>query len=424
MAVINDLGNGTDAGANFYKVIIDGAVYTEQVKMLSGENTYTLASGLTSETHDLKLIKITEGASGTSIFKGFTVEGGTQTLLDLPSKSNKRIEFIGDSWTCGFGNLSQYATGNESMTISNYIAKNEDNYYAWGPKSARALNAQYQVTASSGRGLYRNNTGSTNNTLPLNYDYILEDDHTVQYDHTFNPDIIVIHLGTNDLALEENGQQYKLDDGVFEKTYLDFISKLLTLHPCTQVIICFGNSKSDSWPTWTKQLSRLRTIADNIINIHNKGNVTKLELPYTAEKWTGNSAEDCGYGDAWHPSLCSHEEMSQKLVEKITSMNLNWGNQSNCPTLADTSLWMNTHLNATPINSKKKNLIAYPNPTTAELFISDTIAVDQWSISNIQGGILKIGVNRKINVSDLKPGVYLLSVRNDHNNKVIRIVKK
>lgn len=422
-ATINDSGDGTDSKANFYKVIIDGTVLTEQVKMLAGENDYVLATGLASGDHTLELIKITEGASGNSTFKGFTIEGGAQALLDLPATSDKKIEFIGDSWTCGFGNLSQFTTGNASMVNANYVAKNEDNYYAWGPITARALGADYQVTASSGRGLYRNNTGSKNNTIPLNYNYILEDDHSVEYNHDFKSDVIVIHIGTNDLAQEEGGTQFKLDDGVFEKTYIDFISHLLTVQPCSQIVICFGNSKSDSWPTWTKQLSRLRTIADNIINIHNKGNVTKLELPFTAEKWTGNKADDCGYGDAWHPSLCSHQEMSAELVAKINSMSINWGNQTNCPALADTSLWVNTHVNTTEVKTQSNTVTIYPNPVQSQLFFSDASKVDNWIIYNSIGQEIKKGNASIVNTNDLEKGIYTVIVISGNQNKSLKFVK-
>ena len=404
-AKIHDYGTGGASTTNYYKVIIDGAIYTEQLKMNSGEDTYVLASGLTAGDHVVELMKITEGASGKSSFRGFTVEGGNQSLLPYTAPNvGKKIEFIGDSWTCGFGNLSQYSTGGASMANGNYVAANEDNYYAWRPITARAIGAEYHVTATSGRGLYRNNTGSMNNTIPKNYDNILEDDASVAYAHDWHPDVISIHLGTNDLAQEEGGAAYKLDDAAFEKTYLDFVSKLLTLHPCAQVIICIGNSKTDSWPAWTKQLTRLRTIANNVINIHNKGNVHLLELPFTAEKWTGNKADDCGYGDAWHPSKCSHEEMSVKLVEKIYALNVNWGNQSGCPVLADTSLWQNTHVSTKEINGQ--NIRVYPNPTHGIVNIDGP--VDQYQIINGNGLILEQGQLNAVNLTGFAKGIYVV----------------
>lgn len=423
-AVIHDYSTGGVNHTNYYKVIVDDSIVIAQLKMINGENTYTLDSGLTDTTHTMELIKITEGAAGQSAFKGFNIEGAAPSLLAFDSIPGRKIEFIGDSWTAGYGNLSQFTTGNESMANSGFVAENEDNYFSWGPIAARHFDAAYHVTAISGRGMYRNNSGSESGTIPKNYDYIFEDNYSVTYDHsTFHPDVISIHLGTNDMALEENGSAFQMDDGVFEKTYLDFISKLLTLHPCSKVIICIGNSKSDSWPTWTKQLSRLRTIANNIIDIHNQGNVTLLELPYTAEKWTGNPADDCGYGDAWHPSLCSHEEMSERLIAKIETMNINWGNQSNCPALSDTSLWVNTHNTASARGIENSNKINIrPNPATDYLNIVSPVST--WMISDLSGRVLMTGNESTIDIKTLNAGLYHLSCRYNNSIDSVRFVKQ
>lgn len=398
-ATIYDYGTGSVQNTNYYKVFIDGAIVTEQLEMLNGENNYTLASGLSAGDHTVEIMKITEGASGKSSFRGFTIIGGNQELLDLPAKPNKRIEFIGDSWTCGFGNLSQFSSGNASMVNGNYVAENEDNYYAWGPITARALGAEYHVTAISGRGLYRNNTGSMNGTLPKNYDNIFEDDNSVAYDHSWHPDIISIHLGTNDLAQEEGGQQYKLDDEAFKQTYIQFIDKLITLHDCAHIIICFGNSKTDNWPSWTNQLTRLRNMANEIKALYPDGNVTTLELPYTAEKWTGNTDDDCGYGDAWHPSKCSHEEMSTELTAKINDMNIDW-DASNC----------NYTLTSNVI-VQKETIRVYPNPASSLLTIeNDIIRTVNWKVFDISGKQIMTGSGNRIDLEQLRSGSYVLQV--------------
>jgi len=413
-ATIHDYGTGAADKTNYYKVFIDNVITTEQLKMLPGENTYVLATGLSAGDHTVEIMKITEGASGKSSFKGFTVEGGAQNLLDLPDKPNKKIEFIGDSWTCGFGNLSQYSTGNASMAYGNYVAAHEDNYYAWGPITARALGAEYHITATSGRGLYRNNTGSTNNTLPKNYNNTLEDDASVAYDHqSWHPDVVSIHLGTNDMAQEEGGAQYKLNDSMFTLTYVNFLNVILTQHPCAKVIICFGNSKSDSWPTWTKQLTRLRNIANNVIAQFPNGNVTSLELPFTAEKWTGNPADDCGYGDAWHPSKCSHEEMSAKLLQKINAMNIDWGNYNQCGATTENEIYQNN-----------TSLNIYPNPTQNIININNLPVGAIYRISNIYGQTLIENNQSTCSIEHLSEGLYFITINNGKSSETATFIKQ
>ena len=418
-AIIHDYGQGGEGTTNYYKVIIDGYIVNEQLKMNNGENTYVLKSGLPLTDHTIKIIKITEGASGVSSFIGFKVQGGSQNTLELSARVNKKIEFIGDSWTCGYGNLSQFSSGNESMVYPTYVAKNEDNYYAWGPISARAIGAEFHITAISGRGLYRNNwdqdnTGNAFGTLPKNYDNILEDNSSVSYDHSFHPDIIPIHLGTNDMAAEGAiGESAKLDDDAFQDTYKKFIDKILGYHPCAKIIICYGNSKSDGYPSWTKQLSRLRTISNNLMALYPNGNVTDLELPYTAESWPAKP-DDCGYGDAWHPSKCSHQEMSAKLVEKINDMNVDWGNRENCPSVSLIN----------PITKEEKGTIyIYPNPARNNISLVGE-NVEEWKIINQLGEVVLKGTENKINIEAINKGLYYCLSKNEGITSSTKFIKK
>lgn len=425
-AIIHDYGTGGAGTTNYYKVFIDGAIVTEQLQMGNGEKSYPLASGLTLADHTVEIMKITEGASGVSSFIGFEVVGGSQTSLDLPEKTNKRIEFIGDSWTCGYGNLTRFASGNASMANSGYIAANEDNYYAWGPLTARSIGAEYHVTAISGRGLYRNNwdkdnSGNATGTLPKNYSNIMEDDASVLYDHSWHPDVVSIHLGTNDMAAEgEVGQSAELDDAAFQNTYRDFIEEILANHPCAKVIVCYGNSKSDGYPAWTKQLSRLRSIASNLKAMYPDGNVTDLELPYTAESWPAQP-DDCGYGDAWHPSLCSHEEMSVKLIEKINSMSVDWGTPTGCSYTynPDTAISALSHAE---LATNQNGISVYPNPAHDAIMI-DGSHISNWKIVNQLGQVVQSGSGKSANISRLKKGVYSLISFNTGNLVSSKFIK-
>jgi len=429
-AIIHDYGTGGSGTTNYYKVIIDGVIITEQLAMETGKKTYSLTTGLTAGEHTVEIIKITEGASGVSSFIGFEVMGGNQTSIALPARPDKRIEFIGDSWTCGYGNLSQFASGSVSMANSGYVAMNEDNYYAWGPITARAIGAEFHVNAISGRGLFRNNwqsdnSGTATGTLPKNYNNIMEDNDAVDYDHSFHPDVVSIHLGTNDMAAEgEIGQSAELDDASYQNTYRDFIVDILTQHPCAKVIMCYGNSKSDGYPTWTKQLTRLRNIANNIAVMYPDENVVGLELPYTAESWPA-AADDCGYGDAWHPSKCSHEEMSAALLTKINSMTVTWGTPSGCtytynPDTASTTLSTENIL----VNNVK-SISVYPNPAKNSIVVQglEKQGNKEWKIINQLGKVVLRGSESIINIANLNSGIYSLLNSNGPTLQSTRFVK-
>ena len=99
-AVIKDYSLGGATTTNYYNVLIDDVVVMK-LKVNSADTLYLLADNLTSADHTVTLIKRTEASVGKSSFKGFVIDG--TALLTLPALTYK-MEFIGDSWTCGYGN--------------------------------------------------------------------------------------------------------------------------------------------------------------------------------------------------------------------------------------------------------------------------------------------------------------------------------
>src|SRR5581483_689369 len=133
-------------GKNNYEVKVDGRPATVWVTRLNQE-LYTL-SGLSKKQHTVQLIKRTEPLYGIGIFKGLVLGEGC-VLLEPPAKPARRIEFIGDSIVCGYGN--------ESTTLKcGSLRPYENADKAFGPETARALKAEYVLVAYSGKGVVRN----------------------------------------------------------------------------------------------------------------------------------------------------------------------------------------------------------------------------------------------------------------------------
>ena len=192
-----DYGTGGAQTTNYYNVFIDN-VFIKALKIMSSTTTYSLATDLSNTTHTISLTKRTESSVGKSAFKGFYIEGNS--LLTPDAMPINKIEFIGDSWTCGYGN-ELAGTGGQYVGFNSV---NEDNYSAWGAITSRRLNAQYHCTAYSGRGMYRNNSGSTSGVIPQVYPRIFPDDaNSVWNYNNYIPDVCVIHLGTNDFFPEQ-----------------------------------------------------------------------------------------------------------------------------------------------------------------------------------------------------------------------------
>ena len=117
------------SGDNWYTVVIDGII---QPPLHVGADTggaVTLAAGLAAGNHTLEFVRRTEAWVGDVQFRGFTVTGGQ--LLAPPTPSVRRIEFIGDSITAGYGNEGTSAS-------QHFTTQNENAYLSYGPVTARA----------------------------------------------------------------------------------------------------------------------------------------------------------------------------------------------------------------------------------------------------------------------------------------------
>jgi lysophospholipase L1-like esterase len=160
------------------------------------QEVYPLARNLEEGTHRVRISKRTEAQVGTASFLGFRVREGS--ALSLPAAPLRRLEFVGDSITCGYGNeLSTDDPGSYSFTSAN-----ENALLAYGGIAARALEADYVAIAASGRGLVRNYGGASGLTAPEFYDLTAPNASWPTWDSSrYTPDVIVVNLGTNDFSI-------------------------------------------------------------------------------------------------------------------------------------------------------------------------------------------------------------------------------
>src|SRR5215471_5925024 len=103
---INFRGTGLSAmlrdqdTANYYNVIVDGSVVLK-IHTDTSKHNYILVSGLSAGNHSLELFKRTEWDKGKTWFYGFQPAEKT-VLLDPPALQKRKIEFFGNSITCGY----------------------------------------------------------------------------------------------------------------------------------------------------------------------------------------------------------------------------------------------------------------------------------------------------------------------------------
>jgi hypothetical protein len=94
----------TDSGSTF-NVFVDSQL-VQILNTTSTQTIYLLVDGLdTSKSHYIRLTKRTEPLVAVTTFNGFVLKGGAETLSAPPlTNPTRKVEWIGDSLTCGYGN--------------------------------------------------------------------------------------------------------------------------------------------------------------------------------------------------------------------------------------------------------------------------------------------------------------------------------
>ena len=231
-----------EAGRPFYNVIIDGQDKDPVILDLEpGMHTYAVVSNLADGAHTVQLFRRTEGEDGATEFCGFVLDEGAK-LLAPPPAPKRRIEFFGDSITCGMGNEVPDDAPDENNALRN-------NYLAYGAMTARSLDAEYRCVARSGIGI-----------LISWFDLVMPDywnrldplDADSRWDFSaWTPDVVVVNLFQNDSWLIG-----RLDpvpgEAEIVQAYVDFVSNVRKVYPDAHIVCALGRMDAtrpgSPWP--------------------------------------------------------------------------------------------------------------------------------------------------------------------------------
>ncbi len=283
-------------GENWFQAIVDDSPQTP-FSVNSITSAVTLASGLANGNHKLVLWKRTEAQQGEVQFLGFSF--GQGKLLAAPAPLERKIEFIGDSITCAYGNegTSQYQT---------FTAKNENSYLSYAAITARSLNASANIIAWSGIGLSQNYGGASGPLMPDRYPFTLPYSGVQWNFSSYIPQAVVINLGTNDFSTSMP------DKTKFVTAYKDLITKIRTNYPNSHIFCTVGPM------LYGTGLDTCRSYVNEVINgFISKGDSKIYYLEYPTQDANN------GYGEDWHPSLATHQLMANRLTSEIKNK-LGW----------------------------------------------------------------------------------------------------
>ncbi len=213
---------------NYVNLELDGAPNGRH-KVADTAIQYIISGSVKEGTHKLIVSKATEAGNGLIVITKIEAE----KITKYKKPFSKKIEFIGNSITCGYGNDLEIPCGGNSKWYDQHNA-----YWSYASIVAREFNMEYMISAISGAGIYRNwNTDGP--TVPQQYENtFLNTDSTNKWDFkSFVPDIVTIALGTNDMSDGDGSPRLPFDKDKFIANYKIFVSRIYNHYPNTQIVL-------------------------------------------------------------------------------------------------------------------------------------------------------------------------------------------
>ena len=289
--------------SGYFMAQIDEAAPFKVSFMAERDSVVTLATALPQGTHSLRLMYVIEGYELKPEFRGLIIDQDAQ-LLDAPALPDRRIEFIGNSITCGYGNESIEKT-------DPFEYETENHYYTYAQQTCRNLNAVAHVVARSGIGVYRSyggpKTGTPENVMTTEYEYTNLYDRSERWDFSrYTPQVVCVNLGTNDLST--NNYDVKL----LKQAYKKFLKQVRQHNPQAKIVYLCGSMLGG------KELEIARKTLDEVVEEAKKeGDQEVYRFDFTPQNG------DIHYGASWHPSLWQHQKMAGELTAFLRSL-MHW----------------------------------------------------------------------------------------------------
>ncbi|MDO3383965.1 SGNH/GDSL hydrolase family protein [Gilvimarinus algae] len=278
-----------DDGLNDYNVFVGGELHSK-VSTASGQGDYPLSLG--EGEHRVLLTKRTGPNFGAGRFLGLQLSSDGE-LLPLPPAPERKLEFIGDSYTVGYGNEGP------GLDCGGVLRPYENSYLSYAPIAARALGAQSHSIAISGFGAVRNygDEDSTSATpMPFYYGRTLMARDDLPWGFSaWRPDAVVIKLGTNDHSTPPMPEA-----SVFIQAVQDLIGQVTSAYGELPIVLLADSSLP-------QVVERLQAAA------HEQAQMGNPHVHFVQVSHPPQSQLGCD----WHPLVAGHQAMANQLAEAL-----------------------------------------------------------------------------------------------------------
>lgn len=284
----------SDSKKNWFNVWIDSdfSAKEDAVFTTCKDSTICIADGLKYGEHEIIIQRRTEGEQGLTHFHEFITDG---ELLPVSGNKERLIEFIGDSYTCGYGTES--ASRNDP-----FKPETENCNLAYGCITARCFNADYILVSHSGQGIARNyNGGHKGYTMVERYSQAFDEVKEPLWDARSHrkPDVVVIFLGTNDFSC---GEQPTLAS--WKSRFEELLGKVKANYGENIPVVCMASKQDFTLLEFLKDAaksSRYKNVCfagmfDSIVN------------------------DETELGASWHPNYQGQRKFAMVLIPYISTV--------------------------------------------------------------------------------------------------------
>ncbi|MCB9497696.1 MAG: hypothetical protein H6686_12490 [Fibrobacteria bacterium] len=282
-------------------VVLDGRPQKDIVLGVVQDTVLRFEGSRRRRTHLLELGKKTEGSVGHLDFRGIRMEAHPE---GLPVPPQRRIEFFGNSITCGYGVL-------DSVKEHHFDPATQDVFSAWGWLAGQELRADTRTICASGKGLVRNYGGSTSDILPRTFNRVFPDPSAPKaIPSPWQPQVVVVNLGTNDFSFFPPP-----DSADWERSIEVFIQDLRKGYGPVPVVLADGPMLSDYWPqrpdgTPFPSLTTVRSHLERVA-----GRIPGVRVLHL----TPNDPKR-GYGADWHPNRAQQRLNAQEAARFLAPL--------------------------------------------------------------------------------------------------------
>ncbi len=240
--------------------------------------------------HTVECVRITEVLDEIPlILRDITLTGENSALLPPPPLPQRRILFLGDSITCGYGILNRRGEGP-------YLTSEQDGSLTYAALTAQYFKAQAHYVCISGRGIVRNCEDVKAPLIPEFFE-LTSVSRKTPWDHRlFVPDAVVVNAGTNDADGENAISPEQLRPGVES-----FLKRLQEVYPHAFLLWIYGMMNT-----------QMHDMLRETIAAANDAKIRYLAMPSVFD-------DKKEQGASCHPNLRAHFRFAGILIDELSA---------------------------------------------------------------------------------------------------------